>query len=264
MAKQWIRFCHRDKLSFGTLHGSHIAVYEGDMFADVTATGEVVPLDAVHVDLPCLPTKMICLWNNFKEAARVNKIPTPESPLYLIKAPNAYIPNGHAIRRPAGYVGRIAYEGELGIVIGRPCRAISEAEASAHIFGYTCVNDVTALDILKENPTFDQWTRAKGFDTFAPFGPCITTDIDPMSLRIRTLLNGEEKQNYPVEDMFFPPVRLVSLLSHYMTLLPGDVISCGTSLGVSAMTAASNEVEVVIEGVGRLSNPFLQSSFNIP
>jgi 2-keto-4-pentenoate hydratase/2-oxohepta-3-ene-1,7-dioic acid hydratase in catechol pathway len=166
---------------------------------------------------------------------------------------------GETIRRPRSYAGRIVYEGELGIVIGRRCMDASEAEAAEAIFGYTCVNDVTAADLIAQDPSFAQWTRAKSFDGFGVFGPVVATGLDPASLTVRTVLNGEERQNYPVSDMILPPVRIVSLLSRDMTLLPGDVICCGTSLGVGTMKEASNAIEVTIEGIGTLANRLEQA-----
>jgi 2-keto-4-pentenoate hydratase/2-oxohepta-3-ene-1,7-dioic acid hydratase in catechol pathway len=147
------------------------------------------------------------------------------------------------------------YEGELGIVIGHECCRAGEAEAEAAIFGYTCVNDVTALDLLQADPSFPQWARAKGCDTFGPVGPAIATGLDPAALTVRTLLNGRERQGYPVADMILPPRRIVSLLSQEMTLHPGDLIACGTSIGVLPMRPGM-EVSVVIEGIGALTNRF--------
>src|SRR5260221_119357 len=135
---------------------------------------------------------------------------------------------------------------------------VSGAEAKDYIFGNACVNDVTAVDLLKKTPTFDQWVRAKSFDTFGVLGPTIATGLDPMSLRVRTVLNGKEVQNYPVADMFFPPYKLVAALSRDMTLMPGDVIACGTSLGAGPMYNAENDIDIVIDGVGTLSNAFNQ------
>ena len=152
----------------------------------------------------------------------------------------------------------MVYEGELGIVIGRHCCAVSEAESQNHIFGYTCVNDVTAADLINKTPSFPQWTRAKSFDGFGAFGPTIATGLEPTALRVRTILNGEERQNYSLSDMIFPPLRLVSLISQDMTLVPGDVIACGTSVGVGTMREPRNTVEVSIEGIGTLSNVFEQ------
>lgn len=143
-------------------------------------------------------------------------------------------------------------------MIGKRCAMVSEADAGSVIFGYTCVNDITAVDLLKKNPSFEQWARAKSFDTFGVFGPSIATGIDPMKLSVRTIVNGVERQNYPVADMFFPPHKLVSMVSRDMTLMPGDIISCGTSLGVKPMREAENLIEIVIDGVGTLVNRFDQ------
>jgi len=255
---QWLRFERDGEFGFGTLNDGAIAVHNGDMFSAAIPTGETVRLSDVRVRTPCDPSKMICLWNNFHQLAAKNNFQVPDEPLYFLKAPNAYHPHGQPINRPKSYDGKIIYEGELGIVIGKKCSMVSEAEAGNYIFGYTCINDVTAVDILKKNPTFDQWTRAKSFDTFGVFGPVITTDLDPMTLRIRTILNGQERQNYLVSDMFFPPHKLVSLISRDITLLPGDVIACGTSLGAGVMRDANNIIEISIEGIGTLSNHFDQ------
>ena len=184
---------------------------------------------------PCVPSKMICLWNNFHALAARLGVAEPAEPLYFLKSPSAFLAHGETIRRPPSYSGNVVYEGELGIVIGKRCSNVSEDEAGDYIFGYTCVDDVTAADIITKDPTFAQWARAKSFDTFGVFGPVIATGLDPMGLSIRTVLDGKERQNYPVSDMIFPPHRLVSYLSRDMTLLPGDVIACGTSVGVSAM-----------------------------
>jgi ketopantoate reductase/2-keto-4-pentenoate hydratase/2-oxohepta-3-ene-1,7-dioic acid hydratase in catechol pathway len=255
---RWLRFERKGRVGFGTLEGDTITVHSGDMFAGSKPTGETVQLSDVKILTPTEPSKMICLWNNFHQLAAKNDFPVPEEPLYFLKAPNAYHPHGAPIVRPKTYSGRIIYEGELGIVIGKRCFNVSEEEAADVVFGYTCVNDVTAVDLLKKNPSFDQWVRSKSFDTFGVMGPVIATGIDPMQLRVRTILNGKERQNYPVSDMFFPPLKLVSLISRDMTLMPGDVIACGTSLGAGAMTEAENLIEIVIDGVGRLSNRFDQ------
>ena len=147
---------------------------------------------------------MICLWNNFHQLAAKNDFTEPKEPLWFLKAPNAYWPANKPIQRPATYAGKIIYEGELGVVIGKKCFNITEAEAGDYIFGYTCVNDVTAVDLLRKDKSFEQWARAKSFDTFGVFGPVIATGLDPLKLSVKTILNGKERQNYPVADMFFP------------------------------------------------------------
>jgi 2-keto-4-pentenoate hydratase/2-oxohepta-3-ene-1,7-dioic acid hydratase in catechol pathway len=156
---------------------------------------------------------------------------------------------------PKSYGGKVIYEGELGIVIGRRLSQASEADAEAGIFGYTCINDVTAIEIIARDPGFAQWTRAKSFDTFGVFGPVIATGIDPSTLIVKTILNDQERQNYPVADIIFPPAKLVSLISHDMTLEAGDVIACGTSVGVGSMKPGST-VSIVIDGIGTLTNRF--------
>ena len=156
---------------------------------------------------------------------------------------------------PTSYSGKVVYEGELGVVIGKTCRAVSEAEVRHSILGYTCINDVTAVDILNRDASFAQWTRAKSFDTFGVIGPVIATGLDPTQLSVRTVLNDQERQNYPLSDMVFPPAKLVGLISQDMTLDPGDVIACGTSIGVGSMKPGST-VAVSVDGIGTLVNRF--------
>ena len=252
---RWIRFEHAGKIGFGTLEGERIHCHEGDMFSGARATGETVELAQVSVLTPCVPTKMPALWNNFRSLAEKLGQAIPPEPLYFLKGNNAFHPHGEPIRVPPAYTGKVVYEGELGVVIGKRCRAVNETDAAGHIFGYTCINDVTAAELLFKDASFAQWTRAKSFDTFGVFGPVIATGIDPLTLHIKTILNGQERQNYPVADMIFPPARLVSLISQDMTLEPGDVIACGTSIGVGSMKAGS-EVSVIIDGIGELRNKY--------
>lgn len=252
---QWIRYAEGGVPGFGRLDGRQISVCSGEMFGSPQATGRTLDLDAVVVLTPTVAGKMIALWNNFRALAAKLGNPVPAEPLYFIKGNNSYLATGQTIRTPKSYSGKVVYEGELGVVIGKTCRAVSEAEAQQNIFGYTCINDVTAAEILNRDGTFAQWTRAKSFDTFGVFGPVIATGLDPMQLSIRTVLNGQERQNYPVTDMVFPPATLVSLISQDMTLDPGDVVACGTSIGVGSMKPGST-VEISIDGIGTLINRF--------
>jgi 2-keto-4-pentenoate hydratase/2-oxohepta-3-ene-1,7-dioic acid hydratase in catechol pathway len=254
----WIRFAHQGAEGFGTLEADTIAVHQGDMFAGASPTGDSVKLDEVEVLTPTRPAKMVALWNNFHALAAKMEMPEPADPLYFLKAENSFLADGETIRRPGSYDGKVVYEGELGIVIGKECKEVTEDAADDYIFGYTCINDVTAVEIISKDPTFAQWVRAKSFDTFGVFGPVVTTGLDPEELVIKTVLNGQERQNYPVSDMIHSPRRLVSLISHDMTLHPGDVICCGTSLGVGSMKEPSNTIEVTIDGIGTLSNVFVQ------
>jgi 2-keto-4-pentenoate hydratase/2-oxohepta-3-ene-1,7-dioic acid hydratase in catechol pathway len=253
----WIRFEQDGQPGFGTLAGDVIAVHAGDMFDAPKATGQHVPLAAVRVLAPTQPSKMIALWNNYRALGAKLGVAAPDHPLYFLKASSCITDPGTTIRRPASYDGKVVYEGELGIVIGRVCKDASEDEAQACIFGFTCVNDLTAADILNKDPNFPQWVRSKSFDGFGPFGPVIATEVRPEELWVRTVLNGEERQRYPVSDMVFPAASLVSRLSRDMTLLPGDVICCGTSIGVGSMKEPVNTVEIEIAGIGTLRNEFV-------
>ena len=256
----WVRFSRQGRIGFGTLRDETIHVHAGDMFAKPTTTGETLALADVALLRPCEPSKMLGLWNNFHALAEKIQSPVPAEPLYFIKNPVAFADPGATVHRPNSYDGKVVYEGELGIVIGRSVRDASDAEAAAAIFGYTCVNDITALDIITRDKTFAQWTRAKGFDGFGPFGPAIATGLDPKSLRVRTILNGDERQNYPIADMVFTAAELVGRISRDMTLLPGDIISCGTSVGVGTMKAPENIVEIEIDGIGSLRTRFVQAA----
>ncbi len=201
--KQWLRFRHAGTTGFGTLTASGISVHEGEMFGRNAATGKMLALSEVELLAPCAPSKIVALWNNFHAlAAKLNQ-PEPPEPLYLLKATTTITTPGAVIRRPSYYDGKTTYEGELGIVIGKTCARVSPAEADGFIFGYTCVNDITANDILTSDPTFPQWARAKGIDDYGPFGPVIATGLDPAKLTVRTILNGAERQNYPISDMIF-------------------------------------------------------------
>jgi 2-keto-4-pentenoate hydratase/2-oxohepta-3-ene-1,7-dioic acid hydratase in catechol pathway len=252
---KWLRFDHGGVPTFGTLDGEHVNVQRGDPFTGAQATGERMPLAGLDVLPPCRPGKIIGLWNNFRAAAEKNGWATPAEPLYFLKSPGSALGQGGRIPVPLSYDGRVAYEGELAVIIGRTARAVSVADAPAHILGYSCANDVTALELLQRDPSFPQWTRAKSFDGFGAFGPVIETAFDPAAATLRTLVGGRERQNYALSDMFFSPAELVSRLSHDMTLEPGDVILCGTSLGVLPMKPGTT-VEVVIDGIGTLTNTY--------
>lgn len=252
---KWMRCLLGGRELLGRLDGERLVVHEGDLFAAPRPTGETVGLDGAQWLPPCRPGKMLALWNNFHAAAQKNGWAVPAEPLYFLKAPNSLAAHGQAIGAVPPEAGRVAYEGELAIVIGRRAKAIGAAQAADHIFGYTCANDLTALELLQRDPAFPQWTRAKGFDGFAPIGPVIETEFDPAAASVRTFVAGRERQNYPLADMIFPPHELVARLSRDMTLEPGDVILCGTSLGVLPMKPGSS-VEVEIDGIGRLANTY--------
>jgi 2-keto-4-pentenoate hydratase/2-oxohepta-3-ene-1,7-dioic acid hydratase in catechol pathway len=254
---RWVRYECDGRAGFGTLVGDRVHEHRGELLGASAPTGRQLALDDVRLLMPTQPTKVIALWNNFGGLRAKLGLALPEEPLYLLKSPNSWCAPGDPIRAPQG-IGKVVFEGELGIVIGRACSRVSEAQALEHVFGYTCGNDVTAAEILNRDPTFTQWTRAKGFDTFCPIGPAVASGLDPATLVVRTRLDGQVRQDYAVADMTFPVPRLVSRLSHDMTLMPGDLILCGTSLGVGSMKPGSR-VEVEIEGIGCLANVFAGS-----
>jgi 2-keto-4-pentenoate hydratase/2-oxohepta-3-ene-1,7-dioic acid hydratase in catechol pathway len=252
----WVRF----EGGFGVLNADTIAVHDGDMFGVNAPTGEVRSVTETRLLAPVQPGKFIGLWNNFHAVAARTGHPAPDVPLYFLKATSAIIGPEDGFRAPPTYTGRVVYEGELGLVIGTRCFNVSEAEADAHIFGYTCVNDITAADLFfaadPEFPSFPQWARAKGCEGFGPIGPAIATRFDPKGAAVKVTLNGRERQNYPLSDLILPPARIGSLLSRDMTLMPGDVIACGTSVNALPMRPGM-VVEVSIEGIGTLRNHYL-------
>ena len=254
MVQHWLRFIHAGQTGFGTLEDGAITVCEGDMFAGAKPSGQLLRLADVKLLMPTVPSKIIALWNNFKALGDKLQLASPPEPLYFLKAPNAWLNPGDVIRRPS-QDGKVVFEGELGIVIGKTASSVTEADASRHVFGYTCANDVTHADILNRDASFAQWVRAKSFDTFCPFGPVVATGLDPHALVVKTTLNGSVRQDYPVSDMRFSVAQLVSKISGDMTLVPGDIILCGTSVGVGSMKPGS-DVEVEIAGIGRLANRF--------
>ena len=252
---RWLRFAQGGTSAFGALEGDEIAVHQGDLFDSPAPTGERVRLADVELLTPVLPQKMIALANNFHALNQKFGNPEPAEPLYFIKSPSSFHPGNKPIRRPPGYEGKVIYEGELGLVIGRTCRVETPEQAAGALFGCTCINDVTAIDWLNLDPSFRQWTRAKAPDTFGVFGPVVATGLDAGSLRVVTRVNGDVRQDYPVSDMCFTPAELISHISHHMTLFAGDVIACGTSVGVGSLKPGAT-VEVEIDGVGVLANTF--------
>ena len=234
-----------------------IGVVEDQVFHPRTALGSDTPISApvpmaeITLLAPIVPGKFIGLWNNYKAAAAKGGMEHPEHPLYFFKADSALTGHETEVVIPQS-AGRVVFEGELGIVIGRRCKNATPDEAEAAIFGYTCINDITSLDVLNADPSFPQWTRAKSFDGFGVVGPVIETDVSWRDLTVKTLVNGRERQSYEAADMILGPAEIVRCLSKDMTLNPGDLIACGTSLGARPIKPGM-EVEVVIEGIGGVS-----------
>ena len=252
--QHWVRFSNAGAVGFGTLHGEQIHEHRGDMFGANEATGRVLALGSVRLLHPTQPSKVIALWNNFAALGAKLGLANPLEPLYLLKAPNSFAHPDDVILQPRS-LGKVVFEGELGIVIGKTATAVSEDRAMDHVFGYTCANDVTEADILNRDASFTQWVRAKGLDGFCPMGPVVATGLDAATLVVKTVLNGDVRQAYPISDMRFSVPQLVSMISMDMSLIPGDVILCGTSIGVGSMKPGS-DISVEISGIGRLNNRY--------
>jgi 2-keto-4-pentenoate hydratase/2-oxohepta-3-ene-1,7-dioic acid hydratase in catechol pathway len=251
----WVRCKWQDRIRLGMLDGDNIDFCDGSLFDDPQPNGETATLSEVELLAPYAPNSILALWNNFHERAEAEGQTIPSTPLYFMKPVTSVIGPGETIYRPRGHQGRVIFEAELGIVIGRHCRDVDPAEAGEVIFGYTCVNDVTAIEFLFEDKAFQQWTRSKGYDTFTPLGPAIDTAIDPAGLRVLAIQDGETRQDYPVGDMIYSPRQIVSMISGFQTLVPGDLICCGTSVGARTMKPGC-EIVVSIPGIGELANPF--------
>lgn len=223
---------------------------EGDPFGECAQGTEVTSLAGVSFLSPCTPTKIVAVGLNYLSHAEEVGASVPPEPLFFLKPPSAVLAHGEAIIYPTGLSNRVDYEGELAVVIGRSARGVSPSTALDHVLGYTCANDVTARDLQRRD---GQWSRAKGFDTFCPLGPVISTDLDPCDLAIRTRLNGKVRQESSTKEMIFPVEELISHVSAVMTLEPGDVLLTGTPAGVGELKPG-DRVEVEIEGIGTLAN----------
>lgn len=253
---QIVRITDRESSAYGILQGHEIAVCSGTPFTGLTPTAQTVPLATAQLLTPCLPGKMIAVWRNSRALLQSRSATSTVDLCYVLKPPSSFIGTGEPIRLPAA-ANNVIFEAELGIVIGTRCKAVTEADAARFVLGWTIVNEVTALDIVAREPTFPQYTRAKGFDTFGVFGPAIQTVFDPAAARIITYQNGVLRQNFGTSDLVRGPYRIVSELSHDMTLEPGDVVACGSSLGVEPMRAG-DVIRIEIPEIGVLQNPVIE------
>jgi 2-keto-4-pentenoate hydratase/2-oxohepta-3-ene-1,7-dioic acid hydratase in catechol pathway len=231
--------------------GGELRRAAGNIF-ESRASGAAVPggLDGVRVLAPVRPSKIVCVGLNYKDHAAETGKALPAEPLIFIKPSSAVIGPGDPIRLPPG-VGRVDHEAELGIVIGARAHRVPRAKAWDHILGLICVNDVTARDLQNKE---SQYTRCKGFDTFAPIGPCIATGLNGEPRSVEGWVNGERRQASSTRHLIFPIEQLVEFVTFVMTLEPGDIISTGTPEGIGSLKAGDS-VKVVVEGVGELVNP---------
>ncbi|MFM2066063.1 MAG: hypothetical protein RLZZ584_972 [Pseudomonadota bacterium] len=255
-AMKWIRY--RDaagRATYAHVEGDMAQPVEGTPCGDWRDTGAPVALDGVDWLPPVQPSKVIALWKNFHALAAKQNQTIPDEPLWALRAPSSLAAHRQPVLKPSSYDGAVFYEGELALVVGKTMRAVPAQQVRAHLLGCTIANDVTAMELIGRDASFAQWSRAKSFDTFGVLGPWIDTDFDWTGASVRTRVNGRERQNYPVADMIFEPLTLLSRLSHDMTLEPGDVILCGTSVGALPMRPGT-EVEVEIDGLGVLANRY--------
>jgi 2-keto-4-pentenoate hydratase/2-oxohepta-3-ene-1,7-dioic acid hydratase in catechol pathway len=251
-----LRFAINRAIKYGVLEGDRVRVMLGNPYShfrkssgSLRLTESTYKLEQVRLLAPCLPSKIVALGLNYRSHAAETKLQIPSVPLIFLKPSTAVIGPEDKIVYPAASK-RVDYEGELAVVIGRKARAVDRSRAKEYILGYTCLNDVSARYEQRDDV---QWTRAKSYDTFAPIGPYIETDISPDDLGLETYLNGELRQSARTSDLIFPVDVLVSFISNIMTLLSGDVIATGTPSGIGPMRQG-DVVEVKIEGIGTLRN----------
>ncbi len=246
------RFSSGGDPRFGIVDGDEIVVLRGDpMFAGFDTTDERVALTDVRLLAPVIPrSKVVAVGKNYVDHVAEFGGDVPKEPLLFLKPNTSVIGPGDDIVRPP-QSGRVDFEGELAVVIGRIAKNVSEADAASVVFGYTVANDVTARDLQKSD---GQWARAKGFDTFCPLGPVIETEFVVADNTVETRVNGEVRQSAPLTDMVHSVASVIAYASAAFTLLPGDVIITGTPAGVGPLVAG-DIVEVTVSGIGTLSNP---------
>lgn len=239
---------------YGLADTDTITLISDEPFAAFEPEG-IVQLSTAQLLAPATPTKVVCVGLNYRAHIAEMGHDMPTEPVIFLKPPTAVTGHNQPISIPAG-VGRVDYEAELAVVIGRRTHRATPYEAAANVLGFTCANDVTARDLQKRD---GQWARAKGFDSFCPLGPWIETDVDASNLSVECYVNGELKQQASTSDMLFDPYELVSFVSNVMTLVPGDIVLTGTPGGIGPL-AEGDTVEVRISDVGSLLNPVRASS----
>lgn len=249
---RYIRFRYEEQTLYGKLSGDTVHILNGDLFGTWEESGKTLPLSDVRLLAPCQPTKLICVGFNYRDHAEEFNTPLPEKPNIFMKPLSALTDPEAPVYFPKALAKQVDYEAELVAVIGRRTRHVSEEDALDYVLGYTIGNDVTARDM--QDPT-QQWTVCKGFDTFAPIGPWIETDIDPKAgLDISSWVNGQRRQHSNTKNLIFDVPYLVSWLSKAMTLEPGDVIFTGTPSGIGPVNPG-DVMEMRIQGIGSLLNP---------
>ncbi len=247
-----IRARHNGESFYAVIEGERALRLARAPYDGMEYTGESYALDGLELLPPAEPSKIVCIGKNYKAHADEMGEGQPPEPVLFIKPNTCIVGNGDDVVYPA-ISNRVDFEGELGVVIGRCASKVQKGHAHEYIFGYTCLNDVTARDIQKSPAQGTQWTRGKGFDTFCPIGPHIETELDAQNLEIETRLNGEVKQHSNTRLMTHGIDSLICFITEGMTLLPGDIVATGTPEGIGSMQRG-DEVEVELEGIGVLKN----------
>jgi 2-keto-4-pentenoate hydratase/2-oxohepta-3-ene-1,7-dioic acid hydratase in catechol pathway len=244
------RVARPDGPAFGVVRDEHVILIDTHPFGAFSLTDQVAPLEKVRLLAPVIPSKILCVGMNYADHAGEMDGAVPSEPLIFSKPATAVIGPGDEIRLPS-LSQLVHHEAELAVVIGRLTRKVSPTDALDAALGYTCANDVTARDLQQRD---GQWTRAKGFDTFCPLGPWIETELDPSEgLRVRSLVNGEVRQDGSTADLMFDIPAIISYCAAFATLLPGDVILTGTPSGIGPILPG-DYVDIEVEGIGTLSN----------
>lgn len=251
--RKFIMYEQQGKRSWGILEDEEWVIpLHGNPPYEAREAGEKVKLANVRLKAPCEPSKVVAVGLNYRDHAQETGHPIPEEPLLFMKPSTAVIGPGEPIRLP-GASQRVDYEAELAVVMGKRAYCVAEEQALDYVWGYTCLNDVTARDLQAKD---GQWTRSKSFDTFCPLGPWIVEGLDPSELSVEGWLNGELRQRSNTRNLIFPVPKLISFISHIMTLLPGDVIATGTPSGIGPVKKGDT-FQVQIEGIGVLENPVI-------
>lgn len=239
-----------NRIRYGIVEEDNVMELSGNTYSGYTKTSTFHSLDNIKLLPPCEPSKIVAVGLNYMDHAREMNREIPDEPMLFMKPGTSVTGHENSIQYPAHMSERVDYEGELAVIISKEARMVKQKYALDYVLGYTCINDVTARDLQRRDI---QFTRAKGFDTFAPIGPFMETEIDTSNTGLTTYLNGEQRQNSSTSNLIFSVPKLVSFISGIMTLLPGDIIATGTPSGIGSMKPG-DIVEVEIEGIGRLRN----------
>lgn len=246
---KYVRFRVGSEIKYGILEGENIKLVNGDIMGNYKVMDRHYSLSEVDLLAPCQPSKVVCIGLNYLDHAQELNMDLPREPVIFMKPATAIVGPGDVVEYPE-MSNQIDYEAEIAAVIKEETKSVAVEEVQDYVLGYTCFNDITARDLQEKDK---QWTRAKSFDTFAPLGPVIATEVNPNQLKIQLLQNDLLKQDSTTGQMIFSMEEIISFVSRIMTLEPGDVIATGTPSGVGSVEKG-DKLEVEIEGIGSLIN----------